>query len=81
VANLLHTRKDRVLIVHGAGEGGSSSKSAAADGGAAAAAAVATAAAGGLLVEDVRRPESEPHIERILVAKVIELHSRFRGAH
>jgi len=75
VANLLHTRKDRVLIVHGESAQQQSGAAAAA---ATAAPAASTAAAGGLVVDDVQRPAEEPHIEHILVAKVIELHDTFR---
>lgn len=72
VANLLHTRHDRVLIVHDGqpqqqGQQPDQQKPAAVNGG-----------VSGLVVEDVRRPAGEPQIERILVAKVVELHSRFQ---
>lgn len=74
VANLLHTRKDRVLVVHAPPPGAAPPPG----GGAAAEGA---GAAGGLVVADVRRPEGEPHIERLLVARVVELHQGFRRLH
>jgi phosphopantothenate-cysteine ligase len=86
VANLLHTRKDRVMVVHGggSGDGGSSSSSGGADGGGngdAASQARPAGAPAGLTVVDVRRPAAEPHIERLLVTKVVQLHSSFRAQH
>ncbi|GBF88391.1 hypothetical protein Rsub_01103 [Raphidocelis subcapitata] len=87
VANLLHTRKDRVLIVHRAGTGAEPQRSgqrqqqrqgAAATGAHGDGAAATNGAAAGLSVEDVRRPPEQQHIEETLVAKVIELHNQFR---
>ncbi|KAI8468322.1 MAG: DNA/pantothenate metabolism flavoprotein [Monoraphidium minutum] len=72
VANMLHTRKDRVLVVSGgglldaAGGGGGAPLEGGSGGGV------------GLAVLDVRRPEEEPHIERSLVARVVALHGAFR---
>jgi hypothetical protein len=82
VANLLHTRKDRVLIVH-SGEQPPS-------GGAAAQASPAAAAADsadgpvlvsrhrGLEVADMRRPAGHEHIEHTLVGRVVALHRDFQ---
>lgn len=68
VANLLHTRKDRVLVVDAQPPEGSGGSDASAAG----------AANAGLTVLDVRRPAGEPHIERLLVARVVELHEGFK---
>jgi hypothetical protein len=71
VANLLHTRKDRVLVIQRPGE----------DAAAAAAAAAAASSAGsssGVEVLEVLRPPQEPHIEKQLVEKIVALHTRFQ---
>jgi hypothetical protein len=54
VANLLHTRKDRVLIVKQQQQ-----------------------QQGSDVVEVLRAPQ-EPHIERQLVAEVVQLHNQFQ---
>lgn len=67
VANLLHTRKDRVLIVQQqqqlGGSGGA--PSAAADG------------SSNVQVVEVLRPADEPHIEKQLVARIVSMHQQF----
>jgi hypothetical protein len=67
VANLLHTRKDRVLVIQRSGQE------------AAAAAAASGGAAGSSNVEvlEVLRPAEEPHIEKQLVEKIVALHAHF----
>ena len=56
VANLLHTRKDRVLIVkQQQGAGGQQHE-----------------------VVEVVRAQEEPHIEKQLVAEIVQLHKQFR---
>jgi hypothetical protein len=64
VANLLHTRKDRVLVIQrpavGAGDSGSSSSSSSVE------------------VLEVLRPAQEPHIEKQLVERIVALHAKFK---
>lgn len=57
VANLLHTRKDRVLIVKQQAAGQQQQQHE--------------------VVEVLRAPE-EPHIEKQLVAEVVQLHKQFQ---
>jgi hypothetical protein len=62
VANLLHTRKDRVLVIQrpdGAGVRDSSSSSS-------------------VEVLEVLRPAQEPHIEKQLVERIVALHAKFQ---
>jgi hypothetical protein len=53
VANLLHTRKDRVLVVKQQPQG--------------------------VDVVEVLRAPTEPHIEKQLVAEIVQLHQQFRS--
>ena len=70
VANLLHTRKDRVWVVRQGGGGG--------EGGAAAAAA-GKGSASALDVAVIDRPPEMAFIEDALVANVVALHDRLRA--
>jgi hypothetical protein len=72
VANLLHTRKDRVLIVRGKPVDSHSSGDAADD-------RAATKEQQAIEVLEVLRPAEELHIEGQLVAKVILLHRGFQS--
>ena len=76
VANILHTRKDRVLVVQlgqqGAAEGSSTA--------AAASGAGAGAGMAGLAVVEIVRPPAERYIEVQLVSSVARLHHQFMGA-
>jgi hypothetical protein len=62
VANLLHTRKDRVLVVKQQQQQQQE----------------AGAQEAGLHVVEVLRAASEPHIEKQLVAEVVTLHQQFQ---
>jgi hypothetical protein len=66
VANLLHTRKDRVLVIQqpGAGAGGSSSSG--------------SSGSSSVEVLEVLRPAQEPHIEKQLVERIVALHASFQ---
>ncbi|WIA37406.1 hypothetical protein OEZ86_014331 [Tetradesmus obliquus] len=64
VANLLHTRKDRVLVIQRPGED--------------AAAAAGSSSSSGVEVLEVLRPPQEPHIEKQLVGRIVALHTRFQ---
>ena len=55
VANLLHTRKDRVLVVKQQQQ------------------------PQGVDVVEVLRAPTEPHIEKQLVAEIVQLHQQFRS--
>jgi len=72
VANLLHTRKDRVLIVRSKPPGGPDSIHGAGD-------ASTAEEQQAVEVSEVLRPGEEPHIEGRLVAKVILLHRSFQN--
>jgi hypothetical protein len=68
VANLLHTRKDRVLVIQrpeGAGAGDSSSSS-------------SSRSSSSVEVLEVLRPAQEPHIEKQLVERIVALHANFQ---
>ncbi|KAF6249061.1 DNA/pantothenate metabolism flavo protein [Scenedesmus sp. NREL 46B-D3] len=72
VANLLHTRKDRVLVIQRPGEG----TAAGAAGGSGAAAG--SSSSSGVEVLEVLRPLQEPHIEKQLVERIVALHACFQ---
>lgn len=68
---MLHTRKDRVLIVQ---RPSSLSSAPSADG----AALGSAASTGGVEVIEVLRSTNEPHIEKQLVGSVVALHAQFQ---
>eukprot|EP00878_Enallax_costatus_P030985 GHUV01033808.1.p1 GENE.GHUV01033808.1~~GHUV01033808.1.p1 ORF type:complete len:120 (+),score=32.08 GHUV01033808.1:720-1079(+) len=74
VANLLHTRKDRVLIVQQRQKGRSDRS------GAPATAAAGDDSSSGVEVVEVLRPVDEPHIEKQLVARIVGLHQQFASS-
>eukprot|EP00775_Hariotina_reticulata_P013340 gene13340-13468_t len=71
VANLLHTRKDRVLIVQ---QGSGSKRQQQVDAGHGSSMDVEAQ----LQVIEVLRAADEPHIEKLLVANIVGLHERFQ---
>ncbi len=73
VANILQTRKERVLLV--STRGSRDGRTAADDGGAAAGAA--DRPGGGFAVAEIVRPSEEPQIERLIVQRLVALHSGF----
>jgi hypothetical protein len=72
VANLLHTRKDRVLIVQQQAQQGQRA------GPGAEQQQQQQGQQQQLHVDEVLRPPEEPHIERRLVARVVALHQQFK---